>query len=159
MNKPFFQGEARNTTLCEQSLRASSSDSKIFCQRSKLTPRLKTPIYGAADRQRQRVTTPGWSHRQLSTREKVPHRSLLSAQSSRYRGRPAYTPDPAEKMLSRYRAEKTLRSGSVFHTPGQRIAIAGLQRRQKKKRRLAGGFGLLPYVEVGDPKLRYVQGY
>lgn len=161
LHAPFFQGGTQNTTLHKHSLRASMSDSQ-FGARSRLTPRLKTPIYGAADRQRQRATTPGLSHRQLSSIERLPHRSLISAQSSREslsRGRPICTPDPAQKMLSHYRVHKILNSASVFHMLGERVQLAGLRLRQKRKRKLVGGFGLLPSVEVGDPNLRLVQDF
>ena len=124
--------------------------------------RFSTPIYGAADRQRQRATTPGLSHRQLSGVEKLPHRSIFSAQSSRgssSRGRPICTPDPAQKMLSQYRVHKSLNDTSVFHMPGERVQMAGWHFRQRRKRKLVGGFGLLPSVEVGDPNLRMVQGF
>ena len=128
--------------------------------RIRTTPRLKTPISGTADRQRQRAVTPGLRHRQLWSVVKSSKSSITGNRSSRkpHQVHPC-TQDPAHHMLERFRAEKLKSVNSVFQVFGSQVHSAGLIRSKRRKGRLVGGFGVKPHVEVGDPSIRLVQGF
>jgi len=126
-----------------------------------LTSRASTPAVRDPTLEHvRRVSTPGFSKRQLTGVSRPRHSSIMAHQAQHGRSAPSLATlvspsrqgarpprvvvDPAADLLQAFKEKRERGAADVFHVTGMAVGQAGSRRAARRPGRLAAGLGVLP---------------